>query len=403
MPLTKAPKRRLRKGLENKVVATSERATPSSQPQKVPVEFQQQTLDLFKDACSESLKDSLAGTIQEIKQHLFKRDFAGAFGKAAYLEAYAARWSPTRALTYLDILSSSPILSDQLLEAIRQGRKDLGLQESDKSPIGDTTSGVSNDTTRCHSVISIGAGGGAELVAFAGTLRQLQARDMAKETSIISQRSLIARLDYVAVDIANWSPFLQKLQSSVTGSSPASHENSIASKSTNVPLVTASGIAMRVVQQDILEAWQDNLRATLAGATLVTIMFTLNELYNTSMASTTRMLLSLTSLLKTGALLLVVDSPSDYSTVNLGKSSENNKDPADETKLGHTPNKYPMQWLLDHTLLETATIIDSDNKHCKQWTKLDSSDSKWFRLSPQLKYPIDLEDVRYQMHLYQRL
>jgi 25S rRNA (uracil2843-N3)-methyltransferase len=52
-----------------------------------------------------------------------------------------------------------------------------------------------------------------------------------------------------------------------------------------------------------------------------------------------------------------------------------------------------MQWLLDHTLIETETPGYS-------WEKLQSDESIWFRLPEDLSYPIALEDMRYQMHLY---
>ena len=34
------------------------------------------------------------------------------------------------------------------------------------------------------------------------------------------------------------------------------------------------------------------------------------------------------------------------------------------------------------------------------WEKLESADSVWFRLAEGLRYPIQLENMRYQMHLY---
>ena len=56
-----------------------------------------------------------------------------------------------------------------------------------------------------------------------------------------------------------------------------------------------------------------------------------------------------------------------------------------------------MQWLLDHTLLET---LQKDTE--ASWKKIVSDDSIWFRLSENLTYPVELENMRYQMHLYQR-
>ncbi|KAG9551002.1 hypothetical protein KCU79_g13535, partial [Aureobasidium melanogenum] len=86
-----------------------------------------------------------------------------------------------------------------------------------------------------------------------------------------------------------------------------------------------------------------------------------------------------------GSLLLVVDSPGSYSTVTLNGATQ----------------KYPMQWLLDHTLLSPKKNAEKGTP--VQWKKLVSDESRWFRLPDEdLKYPIDLENMRYQIHLYQR-
>jgi 25S rRNA (uracil2843-N3)-methyltransferase len=120
---------------------------------------------------------------------------------------------------------------------------------------------------------------------------------------------------------------------------------------------------------------------------LCTMMFTLNELFSTSITRATAFLLALTESMSSGSWLLVVDSPGSYSEVKLGKGDDS------KTK------EYPMKWLLDHTLLEVA--CDGDNS---KWTKVVSDDSRWFRLNQQLlKYPIELENMRYQIHLYQRV
>ena len=66
---------------------------------------QQHILSIFRTAFSATLADdSLPSLLQSLKTALFNRDFGAAFGRAEYLDAYAARWSPTRALGYADVL-----------------------------------------------------------------------------------------------------------------------------------------------------------------------------------------------------------------------------------------------------------------------------------------------------------
>jgi len=119
---------------------------------------------------------------------------------------------------------------------------------------------------------------------------------------------------------------------------------------------------------------------------LCTIMFTLNELFTSSIAATTTFLLRMTDIMGLGSHLLVVDSPGSYSEIKLGKEAKK--------------KQYPMKWLLDHALLEVAAAAGQGGK---KWEKVISDDSRWFRMSSQLKYPIELENMRYQIHHYRRL
>ena len=97
--------------------------------------------------------------------------------------------------------------------------------------------------------------------------------------------------------------------------------------------------------------------------------------------------------------LLVVDSPGSYAEIQLGRTTA--RVDTGEDKVAPT-KKYPMKWLLDHTLLEVAK--DGDET---AWEKVESEDSLWFRIEQKdrekLRYPIELENMRYQLHCYRRL
>lgn len=59
--------------------------------------------------------------------------------------------------------------------------------------------------------------------------------------------------------------------------------------------------------------------------------------------------------------------------------------------------KYPMHWLLSHTLMETAK---------GSWERVVSEESKWWRLpdgETKLGYPMQLENMRFQVHLFKRV
>ncbi|KAL8917910.1 MAG: hypothetical protein Q9172_005641 [Xanthocarpia lactea] len=183
-------------------------------------------------------------------------------------------------------------------------------------------------------------------------------------------------------------------------------------KTVNGMLVEAEHFAVGFQQRDVLAMGSDELRELCLKASTVTLTFTLNELYTTSIPKTTKLLLDLTSFVEKGCVLLVVDSPGSYSTLALNKSKEMDEDrarqqPGDvdggkkQRAIEKDGKKYPMQWLLDHTLLEAAST--SPGVEGKQWEKLRSADSRWFRLREELRYPIALEDMRMQIHIYRRL
>lgn len=326
-------------------------------------------LNIFKTSFAERLSLNFTPLLQEVKQHLYNRDFLKAFGRNDYLEAYAARWSPSRALGYLEILNH---LSDHISPTQEQESERVDLHRK---------------------IVCLGGGAGAEIVALAGFLSLFQRRvDEGGEGSQSGADSEISehlqrQFEVIAIDIASWTPVVEALQTSITTAPPLSKYASTAAKAVNAPLAAPHSLHITFRQHDILSVDFSELSPFLADANLITLMFTLNELYSTSLSQTQKFLLSLTSCLQPGALLLVVDSPGSYSTV----------------PLNGTEKKYPMQWLLDHTLLHTTTEDASDlSKNEGLWDKPVTYESRWFRLPEGLKYPIELENMRYQLHLFKR-
>jgi 25S rRNA (uracil2843-N3)-methyltransferase len=312
------------------------------------VKLQQQCLDIFRDALKSGPDDQTV--LQEVKGHLYNRDFATAFGREEYLRVYAARWSPSRALGYLQIF------------------RDLDLHLNAESA-------SDNNVMR---VICLGGGAGGELVGLAGW-NCLQREEMPATDR---------KLEVTLVDIARWSPVVDGLAAAITTAPELSRYASQAKKDSNRPLVYKDNLSTFYQQADLLQLEDQecaSLMRCIAEADLVTIMFTLNELYTTSMPRTQQLLSRLTEAMTPGSYLLVVDSPGSYSTVSVNGAAK----------------KYPMQWLLDHTLLGWSGK-QRDDESSKLWVKVDSEDSRWFRLDDSLHYPIELENMRYQIHLYRR-
>ncbi|KAM3488203.1 hypothetical protein MY3957_008494 [Beauveria namnaoensis] len=346
-------------------------APPSPLP-SLSIPQQQRLLNHFAAAFASALSDAnLPQRLQAIKQALYRRDFAAAFGREDHLAAYAARWSPTRALCYAAVFQHH--LAPHL---------DSSSTSSSSPSLSQSSAAAAATTTTITKMICVG-GCAAEHVAFASYLAHHHHQQ---------QQQHAARGSLTLLDSAPWAGVASTMQATLTTPLPLSKHASAAATAAaaNAPplLSTPAHLRLRVLQQDALELtetqWADVMTANddednAATAVVVTLLFTLNELYTSGgVGKTTRFLGALEAALPDGALLLVVDSPGSYSEAAVGKDRK----------------KYPMQWLLHHTLTGRAGARE------REWTRLESHDSLWFRLSDQLTYPIQLENMRYQLHLY---
>ncbi|KAI9884540.1 MAG: Transketolase [Watsoniomyces obsoletus] len=347
----------------------------------VPLSMQQDVLRIFQDALLSKFTPDLSSVVQEIKGHLYARDFDLAFGKPAYREAYAIRWSASRALAYLVIFHD---LRDYWLPR-REGMSSSAGEASDSSSSsGATTGGDMNEepTSIARSpdqgarfrVTCLGGGGGAEAVSLATTWSSRWAQPVALDVELAVD----------IVDRADWSDVIRRLELAMNDRLQGRSGNAESAQQAVDP---RRSLKLSFHQGDALDLVTESYRTVLEQSDLVTLMFTLNELYTTSKSRTTAFLLHLGNLLRREALLLVVDSPGSYSTVPLGK----------EQTAGE--KRYPMRWLLDHTLL----ALSRDDQGKPQWEKIMMDESRWYRLPDELKYPIELENTRYQIHLFRRI
>lgn len=407
---------------------------------KVPLSLQQLLLNVFKAAflCDGSSTPSTADEneseqpyhekkqkqldmkplIQTIKSHLYNRDFDSAFTDASedLLRAYALRWSASRALGYVNIFKSV-----------------LGLC-LDRSGSG------RNADTSTSQIVCIGGGAGAEIVALTAVWRDFMDSDSAISSShpspqdgdgdsddtgvqaVLDEISAVSlgektssttvgeyqpSLSIKVVDIADWSSVVDRLDRTLRSSSVPG------SKAHPAPLLPSSssssndgdgGFNIHFTRADVLSLNDNDLERLFqpdpTGSSLptvkpnktvlVTLMFTLNELFSTSMAKATAFLLRITDLLEQGTMLLVLDSPGSYSTLTLGGG---------DSKQAQQDRRYPMKFLLDHTLLSVAK---------GKWERVFSQDSRWWRRdAARLRYEVGegvgLEDMRFQVHIYRRL
>ena len=352
------------------VKKTSIAVEKASEPEPtIPLALQQLLLDIFRDAFAELLMgEKLQAVLQEVKGALYERDFGRAFGNEEFLEAYALRWSPSRAVGYVCVLSD-----------VREHFKGI--------------TGLCGRRVEGELEVVCFGGGAAEVVGFGGFLKFLLDTAPAKARVETVEGALgelkvgeEPRIKLNLVDTASWGAVTKKLNEGLVGLPTLSKYTNAAAREANSSLLAPGNIATTFQADDILALSQTQIAEMVGGGEkLLTLLFTLNELYTASMGKTTTFLLNLTLAAKPGTLLLVVDSPGSYS----------------ETMVGSESKKYPMKWLLDHTLLEKENKDDKDS--LAKWEKIVSEDSRWFRLANSLQYPIPLENMRYQIHLYRRL
>ncbi|KAK8021428.1 hypothetical protein PG990_006566 [Apiospora arundinis] len=362
-------------------------AVPARPSKLSPAELkkEQALLNIFSDTFADVLGlDNFTAVLQEVKSELYKRDFEKAFGNEQYLEVYAARWSPTRALCYAKVLGG---IQDQLEDLVVDGdRRRRQRAKADNGADADAVATTKEASRRPLRMLSIG-GGAAEIVAFASLLRH---RDESEE---------LLQGNLHLVDTGPWGKVVSKLQESLTTPPRlSSHASPEAHKANRALVEPATRLSCSFAQQDALSMTAEQLTEAVQGKdqekpgpVLVTLLFTLNELYTGGgIARTTAFLRMLTACVPEGSLLLVVDSPGSYSEAAVGKGDAAEK------------KKYPMQWLMDHTLLTVDKKLpasSSTSPRCR-WEKLESHDSIWFRMAAELRYPFQLENMRYQMHLY---
>ena len=271
----------------------------------IPLELQQLLLNIFRNSFAEILASDIGPVLQEIKRHLYNRDFATAFGKDSYLEAYAARWSPSRALGYLHIFW-------EMREFFYVNEN----SEEKKSLAGQSEAEAVERSRK--KVVCLGGGAGAEIVALAALqslLCNLDEEDGAKQRFV--------EIETLAIDIADWAGVVKKLDEAITTPPPLSKYASAAVQAASHALIHPGDIKISFEQQDIFTACSIGALSPLKDANIVTLLFTLNELYSTSLSATQQFLLGMTEILSPGSILLVVDSPGSYSSVTLNGAEKN--------------------------------------------------------------------------------
>ncbi|KAK9244977.1 hypothetical protein V1506DRAFT_554322 [Lipomyces tetrasporus] len=189
-------------------------------------------------------------------------------------------------------------------------------------------------------ILCIGGGAGGEVLALATLANDLRAKNV----------------NILAVDIAHWDDVFVRLRDGIRrglGWDKNGDGDDIANDSIHF-----------------------NGRVDFSSLDIITILFTTNELFAQSRPRTLTLLRYITDNCKPGTLLLVVESAGSYSHIQIGSKT------------------FPVQFLLDHTLVDGGA----------RWEKVVDDDAVWFRVDGAiLKYPLQLENMRFFLRMYRRM
>ena len=372
-------------------------ATPVAAPEPpklehvLPIDLEKRSLEVFRTTFPASNDfEALKPILQGIKNALNSGDFDTAFGKDEYLEAYTIRWSPSRTLGYAQLLAW------------------ICLRLSGSTCIRRLVGGV--DDQVAAKAVCFGAGA-SEFMAFSGLLRHLRSSEAAGKPHSLDE-DVTKSLDALSIsptnasspllqlnlfDAADWTSVLSKLDQGLYTPPILSKYASAAVKAANASFLSPGVVEHTFTRADVLSLSVEDLRAAIGTVpALLTLMSTLNRLYTTSMPRTTAFLRRLQEAAPRGSLLLVVDSPGAFSEVA-----------AACTKEGDEKRKYPMNLLLDYALLPKLREGDQDGsdeyKAELAWEKVIEEPSMLYKLDDAITYPVSLENMRFQVHVFRRI
>lgn len=360
------------------------------------LELEQRMLEVFRATFPASSDfESLKPILYKVNDALQRRDLNAALANEDHLEAYAIRWSPSRALGYAQLLAW------------------ICAEKADDTYIQQLLGTTPNESPA--KAVCFG-GSAADTMAFAGLLRHSRPSEAAGKPSTPATTEVSDSLEALKIsatttdpattpllhlnhiDIADWDSVLSKLEQGLNTPPVLSKYASASARATNASFLSPGSIEHSFERADILDSSTEDLRSTIGSTpALLTLLSTLNDLYITSMPRTTAFLKKLTEAAPQDSLLLVVDAPGAHTEVTVTSAE------GEEEK-----RKYPMNLLVDFALVpkstkKTGRKDNEDEQSRPKWEKILEKTSMAYRLREGLRYPGSLENLRFQVHLFRRL
>ncbi|KAK9362467.1 hypothetical protein V1504DRAFT_438688 [Lipomyces starkeyi] len=207
--------------------------------------------------------------------------------------------------------------------------------------IPEILAGASKRPNNKKNILCIGGGAGGEVLALATLANDLGAKNV----------------NILAIDIAQWDDVFVSLRDGIRSGLGWDKKDE------------SDDIAKDSIQLN------SNDRVDFGSLDIITIMFTTNELFAQSKPKTLTLFRYITDNCKPGTLLLLLESAGSYSHIQIGSKT------------------FPVQFLLDHIMVDDGA----------GWEKVVHDEAVWFRVQNGLKYPLELENMRFFLRLYRRM
>ncbi|KAK0113654.1 hypothetical protein ONS95_013901 [Cadophora gregata] len=351
-----------------------EKLFPAVQQQHLPLPLQQLLLSVLRASfpvCQDY--DTLKPILREIRLAMSDGDSAKAFSRPDLMVAYAVRWSSVRALCCATVFVE--ILQDFHAEIWIENLFEYG-----------------HDSKQSLKVTCFG-GGVTEILTFAAVLRHIRPHMTIQQSHASGlaaiQNKCTPVLDLRLLDSADWAPAVSILENALLTPPVLSKYASQSAILNNTPFITSNDLRASFQQTNALELSHQELRAIVGHVpTLITLFFTLKDLHAASTARTAALLLKLSLEAPRGSLLLVIDSAEPL------QKAADGLDEADKyTK------KYGISNFLDLVLMEK---VPNSTGGKTAWEELIRDDNRLFKLAEGLKFPIGLDHVTFQLHLFKK-
>ncbi|KAH7312714.1 hypothetical protein B0I35DRAFT_437575 [Stachybotrys elegans] len=355
------------------------RPTPSSGPrvleQLIPQELQQLVLDIYREtfpACNDF--EELKPALREIKDAVAQGNFEQAFGTEDKREKFTIRWSPSKALACSNILASvfNELKEEESVNLLKHGQDH-----------------------RAINVLSFGQAP-AGLMAFMALMKH-QDFDLASNSpsplssdgNSESQCSHNSRWNIHLIHAVDWSHVISSLHQSLTQPRPLSKYASAKARASNMPPLAHDALSWHFTQSDAVGCEAEALHDMMGSCpALITLLFTLGDMYSSSISQASAFLRNLTASAPKGSLLVVVDDMKTYP-----EGQEEGLHLSELIYGALNPEERREEPRREEDALEKS----------KAWEKLVEHDDNVFQIRKGLWFPVSLENIKYQIHVLKRL